>query len=88
METETVLSTLSASKLGLLGFFTVVFSVFYSVAYAIFLGIRENYYRYAQKADLQWTGASKKRALRPLSIPAVLALAVLTAWIVVEFLIL
>ena len=88
METETVLSTLSASKLGLVVFFTVVFTVFYSVAYAIFLGIRENYYRYAQKADLQWTGARKKRAFRPLSLPAGLALAVLTSWIVVEFVIL
>lgn len=88
MGTETFLSTLSASKLGLVVFFTVVFTVFYWVAYAIFLGIRENYYRYAQKADLQWTGISKKKAFRPLSIPAVLALAFLTAWIVVQFLIL
>ena len=37
-------------------FLTVVFLVFYAVAYATILGIRDNYYRYAQKTSLQWTG--------------------------------
>ena len=41
-------------------FLTVVFLVFYAVAYATILGIRDNYYRYAQKTSLQWTGPERR----------------------------
>ncbi len=41
-------------------FLTVIFLVFFAVAYSTILGIRDNYYRYAQKASLQWTGPGKR----------------------------
>ena len=68
-------------------FFTVVFGVFYVIAYSVALGIRDNYYRYAQKASLQWTGSKPPR--RPTVLRGVWFLlgAALTAWLVVDRLI-
>jgi len=40
-------------------FFTLVFLVFFVVAYSVMLGVQENYRRYYQKASLQWTGSGK-----------------------------
>jgi len=40
-------------------FLTVVFTVFSVVTRGVILGIRDNYLRYYQKAELQWTGPSR-----------------------------
>ena len=77
-----------AFRLGLLLFFTVVFTVFYAVAYSILLGIRDNYRRYAQKASLQWTGPRRRAPLRVVSALKLLAAAGITAWLVVDWVIL
>lgn len=37
-----------------------LFAILYWVLWALFLGIRDNYFRYYQKADLQWTGPGNK----------------------------
>lgn len=79
----------SAFYYALLVFFTVVFAVFYSVAYSVIKGVAENYRRYYQKADLQWTGprgVPVRRTARWLLLP-LLAGAVLTSWLVVHFVI-
>jgi hypothetical protein len=74
-----------ALYLGGIAFFTVVFGVFYAVAWSILLQVRENYYRYYQKADLQWTGRDSRfphsRPRPLLLIPA----AVVSAWLVVHW---
>ena len=52
-----------------LAFFTLVFAVFYAVAWAALLNIRDNYKRYYQKSELQWTGPQsrvRRSRLRPL----------------------
>lgn len=77
-----------AFRLALLLFFFVVFTVFYALAYSVLMGIRDNYYRYAQKASLQWTGPRKKRRFKVVSLAWLLALSALTAWLTVDFLIL
>lgn len=67
---------------------TVVFLVFYSVAYSVFLGIRENYYRYAQKESLQWTGRhSRPRQFKIMSVVWLVAAALFSAWVVVKWVI-
>ena len=38
-------------------FFTLLFGVFLAIAYSVLMGVQENYRRYYQKADLQWTGS-------------------------------
>ncbi len=71
-------------------FFTLVFVVFYAIAWSVALGIRDNYHRYAQKASLQWTGPRKGAGPRPrkaVLILSLLTLAVLTSWLVVTFII-
>ena len=64
---------------------TVVFLVFYAVAYSTILGIRDNYYRYAQKSSLQWTGPGR-RVKKPRMIRGIWLLtgALVSAWVVVN----
>jgi len=74
---------------GLVAFFTVVFTVFYAIAYSVLKGIAENYRRYYQKADLQWTGP---RGVPVRKTPRWLVLllmggSALTSWLVVHFVI-
>ncbi len=66
--------------------FTVVLTVFSTVAYSVGLGIRDNYRRYYQKAELQWTEPGQKRSPR-LNFWWFVATALTTAWLVVEFII-
>ncbi len=75
---------------GLVAFFTVVFTVFYAVAYSVLRGIAENYRTYYQKADLQWTGSRGKPVRKPTRwlLGLLLVGSVLTAWLVVRFMIL
>ena len=71
--------------LGAVGFFTLLLGVFYAVAWSVLLQIHENYLRYYQKSDLQWTGAESRfprKRVRPLW---VLAAAFVSAWILVHF---
>ncbi len=63
--------------------FTVALAVFYALAWTALLNIRDNYRRYYQKADLQWTGPEsrlRRSRLRPLW---VLLAALISAAIVV-----
>ncbi|MFQ5738983.1 MAG: hypothetical protein ACE5JX_08195 [Acidobacteriota bacterium] len=77
------------ARSGLVIFFTLVFVVFYAIAYSVWLGVRDNYRRYAQKSELQWTGPPRQRlSLRSPSLLWLLTLSVLTAWMVVELFIL
>ncbi|MEE8350111.1 MAG: hypothetical protein V3R94_11095, partial [Acidobacteriota bacterium] len=65
---------------------TVVFTVFLMVAYSVGLGIRDNYHRYYQKAELQWTEPGPQSAPRPHYWGGIV-IAFATAWLVVEFVI-
>ena len=71
---------------GLVFFLAVVFTVFSTVAYSVGLGIRDNYRRYYQKAELQWTEPGDKGRAR-LNFWWFAATAFATAWLVVEFII-
>jgi hypothetical protein len=75
--------------LGLIAFFTVVFGVLFLLTYSALAGVAENYRRYYQKADLQWTGPSRgKTSRRRGLVPLLVGLALLTSWLVVHFVIL
>ena len=76
-----------AFYLGSVAFFTLLLGVFYAVAWSVLLQVRENYYRYYQRAPLQWTGSESRfptRRVRPLR---VLLAAFLSAWSLVHFVI-
>ncbi|MGH9339649.1 MAG: hypothetical protein ACRD1R_08685 [Acidobacteriota bacterium] len=73
--------------LGLIAFFTVVFGVLFAVSYSVILGIRDNYHRYAQKSDLQWTGPGQRSKVPPMRLSWLLAAALAGAWLVVHFII-
>ena len=68
-------------------FFTLLLGVFLAVAHSVLMGVRDNYLRYYQKANLQWTGseARLKRGRTPFF--KLILLAFLFAWLVVHFLI-
>jgi len=71
-------------------FFTVLLAVFYAIAYSVIAGILQNYTRYYQKADLQWTGPAgdaPKRKSRAVNLIILLAVSFASAWIVVNFLV-
>ena len=74
---------------GLVAFFTVVFTVFYAIAYSVLKGIAENYRRYYQRAELQWTGPRGVQVRKGRRWLLVLLLfgSVSTAWLVVHFVI-
>lgn len=67
-------------------FLWLVFFVFFLVSTAVLLGIRDNYYRYAQKASLQWTGSAKPpRSRLPLlwvGLFSMLTAAAVVRWII------
>lgn len=66
-------------------FFTLLFSTFLAVAWSVFLQLRENYYRYLQRAELQWTGGESRfprGRIRPLP---VLLIGFLAAWCLVHW---
>lgn len=71
----------------LLAFLIVVFAVFYAIAYSIVLGIRDNYYRYAQKERLQWTGPGNQPPRHRPALWKLLSAAVASSWLVVRFII-
>jgi hypothetical protein len=71
---------------GLVFFLAVVFTVFSTVAYSVGLGIRDNYRRYYQKAELQWTEPGHKGRSR-LNFRWFVGTAFAAAWLVVEFIV-
>jgi hypothetical protein len=73
--------------LGMVAFLTLLLSVFYAVAYSVFLGIYENYLRYYQKAELQWTGTASRFPRKRIRISLLIPFAFLSAWIIVQFVI-
>ena len=74
--------------LGSIAFFTVALGVFYAIAWSVLLGVYENYQRYYQKADLQWTGSNTQVGRRRIRLGPLLVTSFLTAWLVVHFVIL
>ncbi len=73
--------------LGAVAFFTLVFGVFYAVAWSVVLQILENYNRYYQKSPLQWTGGDSHFPKRRIRLSFLVPGAVLSAWLVVHFVI-
>ena len=71
--------------LGSIAFFTVALGVFYAIAWSVLLGVYENYQRYYQKADLQWTGSNSQVGRKRMKPTRLVVLAFLSAWIVVQF---
>ncbi len=71
-------------------FFTVLLAAFYAIAYSVLAGIIENYTRYYQKADLQWTGPSgtRPRRHRLINLTILLAVSFVSAWLIVRFIVL
>lgn len=76
-----------AFYLGLIVFFTIIFAVFYAIACSVLLGIRDNYLRYYQKAELQWTSPVPEQRNRAGPWKLLAPLSLVTAWIVVHFVI-
>ena len=74
--------------LGSIAFFTIVLGVFYAIAWSVLLGVYENYQRYYQKAELQWTGPNSQVGRKRIKPTRLIVLAFLSAWIVVHFVIL
>lgn len=70
---------------GGVAFFTVVFGVFYAVVWSVLLQVVENYHRYYQKADLQWTGSESRFPHRKIRLSILVPGAMLSAWLVVHF---
>ena len=73
--------------LGSWAFFAVLLSVFYAVAWSVLLGVYENYLRYYQKAQLQWTGPESRFPKKRVHLSWIVAAAIPTAWIIVHFII-
>jgi len=70
--------------LGLTVFLTIVFTIFLLVAHSVILGIRDNYLRYYQKAELQWTGPVTRPARRAARFWIYLTISFVAALVVVE----
>lgn len=68
-------------------FFSILLGIFYAVAWSVLLQIRENYLRYYQKADLQWTGRGSRFPKRRIRLLPLFLGAIGTAWILVHFVI-
>lgn len=70
-----------------IAFFTLLLGVFLAVAYSVLMGIYDNYRRYYQKADLQWTGPDSRFEKKRTPLFKLIALAFLLAWLIVHFLV-
>lgn len=73
-----------AVYLGLILLLTLAFAFVYALAYSVVLGIRDNYLRYYQKAELQWTGP-RQSLMRKVPLAWLIGFALISAWIVVEY---
>ena len=72
---------------GSIGFFTLLLGVFLAVAYSVLLGVRENYLRYYQKSELQWTGTGRSITQKRIPLFKVILSSFLLAWLIVHFII-
>ena len=72
--------------LGLIAFFTIVFTVFSAVTYSAILKIWDSYDRYYHKEELQAEAFSRKRKW-PVILGWSIVLAAIIAWVVVEIVI-
>lgn len=70
---------------GGVAFFTVLLSVFLAVAWSALLQVRENYFRYFQKADLQWTGSGSRFPRFRLKLWKVVLAAFGCSWLLVDW---
>ena len=73
--------------LGLIAFFTIVFTVFSAVTYSAILRIWDNYGRYYHREQLQGELPGRKRKWPVSSLGWLIVLAAVIAWVVVEFVI-
>jgi len=73
--------------LGLIAFFTIVFTVFSAVTYSAILKIWDSYDRYYHKEELQAEAFSRKRKWPVSSLGWLIVLAAIIAWVVVEIVI-
>ncbi len=69
---------------GLLFLLTLVVAAVYALLYAFFLGVRENYLRYYQKAELQWTGVHQSWNWKP-RLARLLVVSFLSAWLILTW---
>ena len=70
---------------GAIAFFTALTGVFLMVAYSVLLGVYDNYLRYYQKAELQWTGTERRSVSKNIPFFRLILLAFLLAWFLVHF---
>ncbi len=73
--------------LGLIAFFTIVFTVFSAVTYSAILRIWDSYDRYYHREQLQGKALNRKRKWPVSSLGWLIVLAAIIAWVVVEFVI-
>ncbi len=73
--------------LGLIGFLTIVFTVFSAVTYSAILRIWDSHDRYYHREQLQGKVLDRKRKWPGSSLGWLIILAALIAWVVVEFVI-
>ncbi len=69
---------------GLVFIGTLGFTLFYALAFSLIQGLRENFMRHWQRADLQWTGPGRKTPRRILRLSWLLLLSFMTAWAAIE----
>jgi len=73
--------------LGLIAFFTIVFTVFSAVTYSAILRIWDSHDRYYHREQLQGKVPNRKRKWPVSSLGGLIILAAVIAWVVVEFVI-
>ncbi len=71
--------------LGLIAFFTIVFTVFSAVTYSAILRIWDSYDRYYRRQQLAGEALSRKRKWPVSSLGWLIVLSAVIAWLVVEF---
>ncbi len=70
--------------LGLIAFFTIVFTIFSAVTYSAILKIWDSYDRYYHREESQGAAAGRKREWPVSSLGWLIILAAVIAWMVVE----
>ncbi len=73
--------------LGLIAFFTIVFTVFSAVTYSAILRIWDSHDRYYHREQLQGEVPNRKKKWPVSSLGWLIVLAAVVAWMVVEFVI-
>jgi len=63
------------------------FALFYALVFSLLQGLRENFVRHWQRADLQWTGPGRRTSRRMLRLSWLVLVSFMTAWAAVEWMI-